>query len=270
MKMRYYKIVVILLLLNTSNFYSQNYFELGSKEFDNSNYLKALDLFTSSIENKTDIAKSYLYRGATNLFLNKVENAKTDLDESFKLDKSDAKLFYYFGKYYFLIKDYKSSIDNYDIAISKDSKYALAYSARGAIKCLSGNCETGMKDLDDAIRLEPKNYLLYITKGYTKLKLGKYEESVTDFETSLKIKPSQKANANMGVAYLNLKMFSLAIVYFTKSLDFNANDPEILFYRGQTYDYLGDYENACSDYSKSNSLVTNEASLTALKRLKCK
>lgn len=267
--MKIKNILVILSLLVSNISLCQRFFEIGYEKYNNGEFKQAKDAFDKAIENKQDLAKSYMYRGGMNIFFKDMKSAKEDLDTSFKLDSANENIFYWFGKYYFAMKDYNTAIGNFDIAISKNKKYASAYCARGVTKCTQGDFNNGMNDMDEAIRTDPNDEKLYSRRGYSKILLKQYTEAITDLNISLKIKPSQNAFANKGLAYLNLKLFALAILNFTKSLDLNPNDPEILFYRGQTYEYLGDIEKACEDYNKSNSLIKNEASTNRLKNIKC-
>lgn len=262
-------LTVIFFNISISPLYAQNYFAQGFKEYKDGNYKQAKDAFDAAIDNKENLVESYMYRGGTNIFFNNLKDAKSDLDVSFKMDSSNAKIFFFYGKYYFATKDYKASIDNYDKAISVNPQYSDAYCERGVSKCMQGDCNNGLKDMDQAIKIDPSNPKLYSKRGYTKIMLQKYDESILDFDTSLKIKPNQKDYANKGLAYFNSKMYALSIVNLTRSLDFNPNDPEVLFYRGQAYEFQGLYDKACEDYNRSNSLVKNEASTNRLKNIKC-
>jgi tetratricopeptide (TPR) repeat protein len=228
------KIFVFLSILVSNISLCQNFFEVGLKEFNNTEYKQAKDDFDKAIENKQNLSKSYMYRAGTNIFFKDLKSAKEDLDTSFNLDSLNESIFFWYAKYYFAIKDYKMALINYNKAISINDKFALAYCERGVTNCTQGDCNEGLSDMNKAIRLDPNDGKLYSKRGYTKIMLKQYEEAIDDIDISLKMNPNQKDYANKGLAYFNLKMYALAILNFTKSLNFNPNDPEVLFYRGNT------------------------------------
>jgi tetratricopeptide (TPR) repeat protein len=264
------KFVLFLLLLNVNCLYSHSDYELGYKEYMNDNYEKSLEFFNKSIKNKKELAKSYMYRGAANIFLNRLSDTKRDLDTSFKLDSINGKIYFYFGKLYLVEKKYDSAIENYTIAIKKDSLNSGAYIERSGAKCMLGDYSGALNDSDIAMSIDSTNHINYTNRGYIKLKLKKYDDAIKDFDISLKIKPSQKGYANKGIASLNLNMFYAGINNFTKSLEFSPNDPEILYLRGYCYEQLGILDKACEDYNKSNSISFSDSAEKGLLRISCK
>lgn len=263
------KVLLIVFLVFNSASYSQDNFNSGYNEYMYGDLNKAVKILSSCIERKEELSKSYMYRGAAQMFLNEFSKSESDLNSSLKMDSKNEKIYFYFGKLYTLKKEYTKAIENYRIAISKKPDYAEAYNEMASVKGLQGNYIDALQDSNLAIAIDSTNQLFYSNRGFTKIKLGKIEESITDFDLSLKIKPNKKAFSNRGLAYLYLKNYLLAIENFSEALNFESNDPEVLYYRGSCYETIGKIEEACKDYTKSVSIINNKSSSEGLIRLKC-
>lgn len=266
----HYKLILFVCVLFFNNIYSQNQFDLGYKEYLFGDVNKAINILSNCINNKEELSKSYMYRGAAYMILNKFSESEKDLNLSMKIDSTNEKIYLYLGKLYVYTKKYKAAIKKYNIAISKNPNYAEAYDQRAATKGILGYNIDALIDSNKAIKIDSTNELFYNNRGFTKLRLKRFNEAIKDFDISLKLKPNQGAYANNGFVYFHLKKYTLAIKYFSKSIEFTPNDAEILFYRGNSYENLGNTDKACQDYYKSNSLTKNKAPSDGLIRIKCK
>lgn len=235
--------------------HSQSYFENGKHQYLNGDYKSAFDLFTKAIDTEDILrSKSYMFRGATRLFLGQIAEAKGDLDVSYSLDSADAKLFYYYGKYFLFRGEYDSCILFSVKSLKYDSTDADVYDQRAVAKSLNGDLQGAYDDENIAIRLNKSKEFFYSNRAYISISLKKYDEAIEDLNTSLSIKPSQKAYANKGLA-LSLKgLHKEAIESYTQSLEMNPNDGEVYYYRGNSFKEMGKIDNACSDFRKSISL----------------
>lgn len=256
-------------LLFINSLFSQTSFEVGYLEYKRNNYREAISLFDKSIASKQQLVKSYMFRGAANIFLNNLKDSKIDLDKSFELDSLNGNIYLYYGKYYLAIKEYKLALKSYNVAILKKSNLASAYGERSGAKCMLEDYYGAIEDADKAISIDSTQQVFYTNRGYAKIKLKDYEEAIKDFDFSLKIKPNQKDYANKGIAFSLLKMEYSAIENYTKALDFNPNDPEILYLRGYMYEILRMFTNACEDYFKSISIINNKSASEGLLRINC-
>jgi len=261
-------IITFLFLAVYFNCKGQDYFELASREYFYGDLHKCIPLFDKAIENRQEVAKSYMYRGAAKAFLKMFDEAAVDLDSSKRYDSSNAKIYYYLGKLHLFKGEYKQAIRYYDQSIKGDKKDAFSYNERGTAKAALGNFAEAIKDEDIAISIDSSREYFFNDRGFVRLELKQYPLAIGDFSMSLTILPNQKAYANRGYANYLLCNYKEAIPDFTMSLSINSNDPEVYYFRGVSYRILGDMEDACSDLNRSKTLGYEKAS-AMLKELKC-
>lgn len=267
--MKRFKNCFLFIVIFFPNFcFSQNYYEDASKEYFYGDLSKSISLFTKSIENKQEIAKSYMYRGAAKSFLKMFDDALSDLNFSKQLDSTNVKLDYYYGKLYLFKGNYSLAIQYYSNAIFKSPNDAFSYDERAAAKVLIGDFKGAIADENIAISIDSTKEYFYTDRGFAKLKLKMYDVAINDFNTSLKIEPNQKAFANRGLAYSLLSQYQKAIEDYTKSLTLNPNDAEVYYYRGISYKAIGKKVEACDDFKKSKGLGYAKAN-DILKELIC-
>jgi len=240
--------------------YSQKYFENGKKEYLEGDLTRAVELLTKSIENNEEVAKSYMFRGAARSFLRIFPEAWIDLNQSKKIDNTNDKLYYYFGKYYLLKGIYDSALYYFNISIAKDAQDAAAYDARATAKGLLNDFKGAIEDENIAIKLDPTKQIYYTDRGFAKFQLGLFNEAIEDFNSSLAIEPNHKAFANRGYAYSGLGLHSMAIDDFTKALEIMPGDYEIFYKRGMSYLSIGKKKEACLDLTKSSDMGYEPAS----------
>jgi tetratricopeptide (TPR) repeat protein len=234
--------------------FSQNYFEEGMKQFNSDNFSNSIEWFTKAILNKQKIAKSLMMRGAAKIYLVKLEDAVADLRSSKKMDSTNSRLYYYFGKYYYLTDSLDLAIANYSKCIAFDPRDADAYMERGDARGFKHDFQGALTDANKAISIDSTREMYYIDRGCLRIELKQYEEAFKDFNKSLQIKPNQRAYANRGVAWSLTNQHQKAIEDFTKSLEFDPNAGELYYYRGKSYKALGKKEEAYADLKKGSEL----------------
>ncbi len=249
------KIMVTLVMILSINFYySQNYYEEGYREYFKGDRPKSIELFTKSIESNENLANSYMMRGAAKGSLNEMHNALSDLNESFKIDSSNFKLYFYYGRIYFLNEFYSIAIKYYNTAINKNLKDADSYDDRAMCKMKIGDFSGAVKDEDVAIKLDSNNSIYYLNRGSAKSLLKNYEDAIKDFNYSLNIESDPIAYYNRGVAFFYTGKYSNATDDLTKAIIKMPNTGELFYYRGLSYILLGKLTEACLDFSKSVKL----------------
>jgi len=96
--MRYTLFSIIFFICQLATF-GQN-FAKGNEAYFKDDNIKAIEFFTLAIENSEEVSKAYMYRGGAYMFLDRYDEALKDLNASKKLDSSNSKLYFYFGKLY--------------------------------------------------------------------------------------------------------------------------------------------------------------------------
>ena len=220
--------IIIFFFFLIENFcYSQKQYELGYKEYLYGDLNKALDLFSKSIEDNQEVAKSYMMRGVTKAYLNDFYHAIEDLNESHKIDSSDYYLYYSYGKVY----------------------------------VLSGFYNKGLEYLNRAIFINQNDEYVYDYRAITKIKLDDYEGAIKDENIAITLNPKIDYFYNArGFAKAGLKMYKEAIEDYTKALELIPEDYFMYYYRGLAYKKLNKKDLACNDFKKSAELGYSLAS----------
>ena len=73
---------------------AEDYIELGSKEFDEGNYNKAIEYYTIAINLDPNYASAYKYRGNAYDKLQKYDEAFSDFTKAISIDSNDADVYY--------------------------------------------------------------------------------------------------------------------------------------------------------------------------------
>ncbi|AYM99925.1 tetratricopeptide repeat protein [Chryseobacterium sp. 3008163] len=192
---------LVFLLCNLLLLKAQQSFKLADKEFDKGNYEKAILYYTESINKKEELSTAYNYRGLSYLYLEKVQEAKADLESSFKLNPSDDKIHTSFARFYASTGQFPKALEFYNSSIEKKSNNYKLYNERAGIKAAMEMYNEAIADADFSIKHLPNDYSAYLNRGYVYLRMGNYEKAINDLSASLKIKASHKGFGNRGTAY---------------------------------------------------------------------
>ncbi|MDX2499811.1 MAG: tetratricopeptide repeat protein [Deltaproteobacteria bacterium] len=95
----------------------------------------------------------------------------------------------------YLRNDFKDSINKFTRALDHDSKFALAYSSRGAARLKSGHTRRAVTDLNRAIRLNPGYARAHHLLGLALEQMGDFPGAYRNFDRALEIDP------DLAVAY---------------------------------------------------------------------
>ncbi len=267
-------VLITFILFFSKSGYSQNEFQEALVVYENDDLNKAVELFTNIINSKKDVAKALMYRSDCLINLGKAVEAKKDLEQSLKLDPSTPKIHYFYGRYYIFNKEPEKALESFSEEIKHNDKDNQSFDGRAIAKVQLKDFKGAIIDEDHAISLYPTDHTFYNNRGFAKIQLELLNEALEDFKLSLKVNPNSKAYANIGLVYIKMKLYSIAIYNFSQALVLKPTDPEILFYRGQCYEILNKLEDACNDCNKSkiicNQLKYEIPNLDELiKRLNC-
>ena len=247
-------IFVIVIIFSFGYTKSQSYYELGLKAYQEEKDDLAIELFTKSIENNQELAKSYMMRASVKTILEKYVEAFSDINQSINLDSMYYKSYYYYGRIYFLQGFYSSALKYFDKAISMYKNNSDIYDERAICKIMLENFKGAIEDESYAIQLNSKNENYYLTRGVAKMRLNLFEDAIKDYDNSLNILPTQKAYANKGLSLSKLGKHSEAIKLYSASLSIYPEDKEVLYYRGLSYRAINKIDLACIDMKKSSNL----------------
>lgn len=127
----------------------------GLRELDNGNLQEAIVLFTSSIENNTDLVSSFNHRGLSYLYLGEFDLSVTDFSSALELEQDP-----------------------------------IVYHNRALTYKELGHPECAFADLDMAGRLNETDLELFLSTGYAMLDLGFLEQAESVFTKAVDAYPS--------------------------------------------------------------------------------
>ncbi len=164
------------------------------------------------------------------------------------------------GKTSFDIKEYDSSINDYNQAIEHDPKNAEYYYSRGTSYYYKDEYDMAIVDFDCAIKLKPKHYSAYSMRGLIYRKKGDFDSAIADFNSAIKLNPNEASYYyGRGLSYELKEDHDRAIADYNRAIQHGPNRAEHYNQRGVSYRNKGDYERAIGDFNQAIKLDPDNA-----------
>jgi len=136
--------------------------------------------------------------------------------------KETAKHYVLRGDAFFLIAEFKKSVDDYATALKLDDQQIEAYLGKGLSLARSGLIKESIAQLDIYIERNPNSSLAYTKRGVRQLWLAEQDSAQKDFEKALEIDPSNaEAHDDLGVVYSKKKMYFEAADHFLSAIEYD-------------------------------------------------
>jgi tetratricopeptide (TPR) repeat protein len=175
--------------------------------------------------------------------------------------------YYYRGRTYGKLENYKAALADFEKLIELDSKDAEAYYAAGRMSYALGNLENAVDFYSKTIALEPFHAYAYNDRGMTNCYLENFGQAVSDFKRAVTIDSTfAMAYNNIGAAQYFNQDIELPSTYdmrearkwFTKAV--NADNTLFIGYfnRAAMNYFLGDLKAAQFDIQKATALSPSE------------
>ncbi len=183
---------------------------------------------------------------------NNPEAGLVALDRAIALGEVGQRVYFNRANAYDSLGDYRTAIDNWDIAITLDPKDHDAYNNRGNAYRNLQQYEHAIKDYDRAIQIKPDYADAYYNRGNAYKNLQQYQRAIEDFDRSIQIRHDY-ANAynNRGVAYYNLQQYQRAIQDYDRAIQHRQDYAYAYNNRGLAYNDLKQYQRAIEDYDRA-------------------
>lgn len=192
------------------------YFQLGYTNYNEKNYIKAVDYFTRTISLSPKYKQAYYNRGLSCYYLGYYKRAISDFNKTVELDPEFKIAYYWLGASHGNLNEADLSLKNYSKAIEIDPGYIEAYYDRGLVNSGIKDFEKALHDFSKTIELNPDNPEYYFRRALVNFNLEKYDDSASDNSKAIEL------NSEFTDAYIN---------------------------RGLTYNRMNQNDKAISDYS---------------------
>lgn len=158
----------------------------------------------------------------------------------------------YRGTVYAEKEKYQKAIENYNMALIIDSKYAEALNNRAIVYGTIGQNELAYKDFAQVIKLKSNFADAYYNRGLLNNALGRHDLAVVDFSSAIKLEPVMAdAFLSRGIAFCSIKQYDKALADFNKALIINRNFYQAYFNRGLVYRISKQYDLAIADFTEA-------------------
>jgi len=166
--------------------------------------------------------------------------------------RSEAAIHFYKGIAYYFKRHPDEAIAEFNKAIEKSPKFALAYNNLGKVHRWKGQYKQAIFDHGKAIEINSRYIEAYLSRGITYGKKGQHNKAISDFTKAIEINPRYAVAYNFrGSAYNETGEFDKAISDFTKAIEINPRLTEAYNVRGIAYDETEEFDKAIADFTKA-------------------
>lgn len=151
--------------------------------------------------------------------------------------------------------DHTSAIGKYDMALTMDPQFVVAFIGRGTSYLALGNYDAALTDLNSAIDREPDLTESYNLRAQIYFQLSNYGRCIADLTILLSM-DAQRPDAYLmrGLANANLGRNMRAIEDYSKAIDLDRNNINAYLHRAKAYEKEGRYDMAGRDQKQYERL----------------
>ena len=92
---------------------------------------------------------------------------------------------------------------------------------------------------------------VYQSRGHCYFKTQKYALAISDYKKAFEIKENNQLNFNIGISYMKLRKFNLALNYLNKYERKDSNNKNLWLQKANCFNQLKNYSNALIYYQKA-------------------
>ena len=203
---------------------------------------------------------AYLERGKARFILNNIQDALSDINISITRDPNLFEAYYYRGQIYFLQKEYKMAIDDYDVLIQNDQYMPdiIAQKIESQFKIYRN--ESILVDINSFINIVDSEHpfigKLYFYKGALLFKKGYYTHALESLDKAIKLSPEiWEAYMIRGNIYRIQGNMRQAFIDLDIAIESNECPREVFLYRGLANATSKDFKSTIQDLTKFLSLT---------------
>ena len=221
----------------------QNAISSGSNEFPDEILDKKLPEMTGD---------EYERLGDTLLSRGKLHIAYLQYERSLQANPHNLRAEYKKGLALLLGEKSDEAIEQFNIVVKKDARFAIAYEGLGRAYFLKKEYGEAEINFRKALKLNPMLWKAHNFLGNIYDFQKKFEEAVRAYESALAIKPDHGAlYNNLGVSYFLAGKFKKAVRAFNRAVDLKYTKSKVYNNLGMAYANLEQYSNALKAFKEA-------------------
>ncbi len=198
------------------------------------------------------LAAALINRGANYWYVNKTDNALTDLNRAIALDPTNARGFRERANAYRTSGRLDQALADANEAVRIDPNDPSNFDNRGNVFNNNGQYDRAIADYNEALRIKPDDAQAFMDRGAAFYFKQEYQAAIKDYDQAIKLDPKKdRAFSNRGAAYKKLGQNDRAIADENEAIRLNPLQPEYFDNRGLSEAENGDYDRAIADYNEA-------------------
>ena len=173
--------------IRINNKYAEAYYQRGNIKNKQSNYTEALMDYDKAIEIDPKYYDAYISRGTLRKdFFNDYEGAEIDYKTAVQLKPEATEAYYGMSQIKYFLMDYRKAINLLDKCIAIDSFNPKFFISRGDAKAKVKEYKSSLEDYNKAIELDKKS-LSYYNRGMLFYDQNRFTEAIEDFSKVIEV-----------------------------------------------------------------------------------
>jgi tetratricopeptide (TPR) repeat protein len=218
-------------------------------------YDEAIREFLQCIELVPHYKQVYYQKGLAHYYLGNYLIALKDFEKALQENPNDKIINLSIANSLAKLLEYEKSLLMYDLVISLDNKFFLAYYNKALCLFEMGRYFESIDTFSKSIELDKEYLPSYYSRGLAYCELSKFSDAINDFNVVVEKDPSYfQVYIDRGLAHYEMKDLIRAYKDFDIAVTINPNDPYPYFLRGSIHFEVEDYFRAINDFNKCITL----------------
>ncbi len=210
---------------------------------------KAIDFYDAQLKEKPHTAEMFRNRGMAYQFLGNIDSAIENYAHAIDEYGFDAETLIRRGQMFARKRKHLLAAKDFTSVLKKDRRNHLARYSRAVSLIALRKPKRAWQDIIKASKLAPNEPKYLVLKGELLQRQKKIRDSIRILTKALSIDSNDAiALRRRGTAFLSTGQFLKAIGDFTRSLEINPRQPDVISLRGSAHYKNGDLEQAREDY----------------------
>lgn len=207
-------LVLVLVLFICHSAFTQETYDLASKNFNSKNFEEALEYIETSLESK-ETSSSYLLRAMINQSLSRNSNANDDFVKAITLDKDYYEAYFQYSEFLFESFEFEKSIASLNFLLNR--------LAKGETKGIFIKYDTHGQEATQITTLVGMEVDILAKRGLALQKLGRPDAAMVDFNQALDIAETVDNLVNRSLLFVELGEFENARKDLDQSIKLNPS-----------------------------------------------